>query len=228
MKALNAGPLAPLSPRLPFRSSLNVNSSPTPRTSCARRLRASERCCHVAWATETRLANALGHGRQSVRQGSVSSTRNPCKSGWARLGSNQRPLACEASALPLSYAPLDGAFYAGRVPRGWPRSDVVGQAGDRHPARGSRVSPEMGDTAGIILRAGHGHQWPGVWDRPYLGPAATNQLALGADRARRGASGALYPQSALAGLNSLSRGWRPEVSATFEAVMVWSCCDGEL
>jgi hypothetical protein len=26
-------------------------------------------------------------------------------SQWARLGSNQRPLACEASALPLSYAP---------------------------------------------------------------------------------------------------------------------------
>jgi hypothetical protein len=26
---------------------------------------------------------------------------------WARLGSNQRPLACEASALPLSYAPED-------------------------------------------------------------------------------------------------------------------------
>jgi hypothetical protein len=25
---------------------------------------------------------------------------------WARLGSNQRPLACEASALPLSYAPF--------------------------------------------------------------------------------------------------------------------------
>ena len=24
---------------------------------------------------------------------------------WARLVSNQRPLACEASALPLSYAP---------------------------------------------------------------------------------------------------------------------------
>jgi hypothetical protein len=29
--------------------------------------------------------------------------QRPC--GWARLGSNQRPLACEASALPLSYAP---------------------------------------------------------------------------------------------------------------------------
>jgi hypothetical protein len=25
--------------------------------------------------------------------------------GWAQLGSNQRPLACKASALPLSYAP---------------------------------------------------------------------------------------------------------------------------
>ena len=29
--------------------------------------------------------------------------------GWARLGSNQRPLACEASALPLSYAPQRGS-----------------------------------------------------------------------------------------------------------------------
>ena len=28
-----------------------------------------------------------------------------CQVQWARLGSNQRPLACEASALPLSYAP---------------------------------------------------------------------------------------------------------------------------
>jgi hypothetical protein len=39
-------------------------------------------------------------------QGAVNLTTNPCKSQWARLGSNQRPLACEASALPLSYAPL--------------------------------------------------------------------------------------------------------------------------
>ncbi len=27
---------------------------------------------------------------------------------WARLGSNQRPPACEADALPLSYAPIIG------------------------------------------------------------------------------------------------------------------------
>ena len=31
---------------------------------------------------------------------------------WARLGSNQRPLACEASALPLSYAPGTAPVYA--------------------------------------------------------------------------------------------------------------------
>ena len=35
---------------------------------------------------------------------------------WARLGSNQRPLACEASALPLSYAP--GAHYFSHSPVG--------------------------------------------------------------------------------------------------------------
>ena len=29
-----------------------------------------------------------------------------CHGWWARLGLNQRPLACEASALPLSYAPM--------------------------------------------------------------------------------------------------------------------------
>ena len=36
---------------------------------------------------------------------------------WAHLGSNQGPLACEASALPLSYAPgrakLSGPFACG-------------------------------------------------------------------------------------------------------------------
>jgi integrase len=34
---------------------------------------------------------------------------------WARLGSNQRPLACEASALPLSYAPETGTVYASQL-----------------------------------------------------------------------------------------------------------------
>src|SRR6266404_8368260 len=39
-----------------------------------------------------------------------------CPKKWARLGSNQRPLACEASALPLSYAP--GAHYSSHSPVG--------------------------------------------------------------------------------------------------------------
>ena len=41
---------------------------------------------------------------------------------WARLGSNQRPLACEASALPLSYAPGRGDSTRRReLKRGGPR-----------------------------------------------------------------------------------------------------------
>jgi Bacteriocin-protection, YdeI or OmpD-Associated/Domain of unknown function (DUF1905) len=34
----------------------------------------------------------------------------PAIAGWARVVSNHRPLACEASALPLSYAPFGGRF----------------------------------------------------------------------------------------------------------------------
>ena len=34
---------------------------------------------------------------------------------WARLGLNQRPLACEASALPLSYAPGTDRILRARV-----------------------------------------------------------------------------------------------------------------
>lgn len=36
------------------------------------------------------------------RRGRVEEAANP---RWARLGSNQRPPACKAGALPLSYAP---------------------------------------------------------------------------------------------------------------------------
>ena len=175
---------------------------------------------------------------------------------WARLGSNQRPLACEASALPLSYAPLDGPFYAGPRARatsppcwehrgsGATRGEKIGQAGDRSLARVADASvstrkPRHGSDdrpARARVEVAEGVMWavPGgplaAPPRP-VSPAAPgwrDPLALSADRARRGASGALHPQSALAGLNSLSRGWRPEVSAPFEAVMVRSRCDGEL
>ena len=47
---------------------------------------------------------SLNRARSSIWTGAISPAvcRDP---RWARLGSNQRPLACEASALPLSYAP---------------------------------------------------------------------------------------------------------------------------
>src|ERR1022692_4298858 len=35
---------------------------------------------------------------------------------WAQQGSNLRPLACKASALPLSYAPVPPSGYPGRQP----------------------------------------------------------------------------------------------------------------
>src|SRR3712207_3630852 len=43
------------------------------------------------------LSTTESQGRKARRSGPFDS--------WARLVSNQRPLACEASALPLSYAP---------------------------------------------------------------------------------------------------------------------------
>ena len=51
------------------------------------------------WARLTRPLQHAAKGR------SPSGKRSGRGKTWARLGSNQRPLACEASALPLSYAP---------------------------------------------------------------------------------------------------------------------------
>ena len=53
----------------------------------------------------------------------------------------------------------------------------------------------------------------------------TARATLSLDRARRGASGALYPQSALAGLNPLPRGTGPGVSALCATSMVRSLGD---
>ena len=63
-----------------------------------------------------RLDRAEDTGPASVRPGRLRAFRGHGRRGrsgsgflngrwWARLGLNQRPLACEASALPLSYAP---------------------------------------------------------------------------------------------------------------------------
>jgi hypothetical protein len=53
-----------------------------------------------------------GGGRGYGRGQAVTQARGPGVQGfpteWAHLGSNQGPPACEAGALPLSYAPRDG------------------------------------------------------------------------------------------------------------------------
>jgi hypothetical protein len=46
---------------------------------------------------------------------------------WARLVSNQRPLACEASALPLSYAPPSAHSKVPRVTVAAERVMLVGE-----------------------------------------------------------------------------------------------------
>ena len=53
---------------------------------------------------------AEGHGLRATASTPVTARSEEvadfqATSRWARLGLNQRPLACEASALPLSYAP---------------------------------------------------------------------------------------------------------------------------
>ena len=65
----------------------------------------------------------------------------PATSRWARLGLNQRPLACEASALPLSYAPGGGGFYA-RLRAGPPPHASPSQS---HSQRRCRVAARAPD-----------------------------------------------------------------------------------
>ena len=76
-----------LDPRLALRLTPR-RLSPPPSSSCRPR---APRCC------------ASGCARPRARRPRCSA-RAP-RPEWARLVSNQRPLACEASALPLSYAP---------------------------------------------------------------------------------------------------------------------------
>jgi hypothetical protein len=75
-------------------------------------------------------ASTLEAGNQSDLQGL----------SWARLGSNQRPLACEASALPLSYAPEGPSRLA---PPGAPRPCGNRRRGAR--AAGALLPAFVGD-----------------------------------------------------------------------------------
>jgi hypothetical protein len=52
--------------------------------------------------------------RRLRRLGRQQESPNFDQEKWAHLGSNQGPLACEASALPLSYAPEEAQNVAGK------------------------------------------------------------------------------------------------------------------
>ena len=58
---------------------------------------------------------------------------------WARQVLNLRPLACEASALPLSYAPESGRVAPD--PRPTSPSEGAGMAREKETAARARVAP---------------------------------------------------------------------------------------
>lgn len=73
--------------------------------------------------------------------------------GWAHLGSNQGPLACEASALPLSYAP--GRAKASAAPGTVPRMAPATLTPPRERARRGGGSGLGGAWRVIVLNDDH-------------------------------------------------------------------------
>src|SRR5690606_34239842 len=77
---------------------------------------------------------------------------------WARLGSNQRPLACKASALPLSYAPETGTRQVPvSVAVRLPRERDEGPTGATARARSTRGPGLRGSPGPSARRPGRGH-----------------------------------------------------------------------
>jgi hypothetical protein len=68
---------------------------------------------------------------------------------WARQVLNLRPLACEASALPLSYAPERWVRVAPGVPGGVPVRAPVNTAGHKETAARARVAPPSRPSQGL-------------------------------------------------------------------------------
>ena len=111
--------------------------------------------------------------------------------------------------------------------RGDARPGLVGAAlwARAGPRRGGRAAPRRAAGPGAHRReplarqpSGPSPRGPRHWERVARRLAAAalsgRPLPSAADRARRGGSGALHPQSALAGLNPLSRGAGPRASAS--------------
>ena len=127
-------------------------SAAVPQPEHGRSCAAPGRCFEDASAGSERAA--LGSGkcsRASVWSGPALSCepkrRQSRRFGeWARLVSNQRPLACEASALPLSYAPQGSADCTARRRAAGPRAGRRSRCAPSPTGRGpslARARPPM-------------------------------------------------------------------------------------
>ena len=101
-------------PSAPARGSMSPGSSPPRRRPRAVR-RSRARRTPAGNCREPYPSRSEGH-----------LIRTEARLGWAHLGLNQGPLACEASALPLSYAPGSGD----RIPRVLPSVCPVALGGE--------------------------------------------------------------------------------------------------
>jgi hypothetical protein len=98
---------------------------------------------------------------------------------WARLGSNQRPLACEASALPLSYAPVASNLPAWEG-RFRPSRNSAQSRKQELALRVELCSPEL------VVSCTRGRVWRNAGFRPEswrAGPVRTFYAFSGAERA---------------------------------------------
>jgi acetyl esterase/lipase len=80
---------------------------------------------------------------------------------WARLGSNQRPLACEASALPLSYAPEGRSSLAPASPDSGDTAPIAARRyayGSRRDQFGELTPPEGSGSWPVVVLI-HGGFW---------------------------------------------------------------------
>jgi hypothetical protein len=124
---------------------------------------------------------------------------------WARLVSNQRPLACEASALPLSYAP------GGRQSRRRPASRRLDVTRGGDPAAGVTDGRSGRPSVTRVTRGACGRH-VGPVDRSPTRRVVRALRSL-ADRARRGGSGALSLAIRSSEAESPPEGPRPAGSA---------------
>ena len=198
------------------------SSLPTVRPCRRRRSRARRPACRLAGRTARRGVRArVGRAlHQVVDDGGRDERDRPAGVGWPRPAPVQparrrRPRPgrkrCRRSAGPPAARRSRSPATGGRTRACPGRRRAPRLSRPRPAARAARCSPSA---TGSV-------QWP--HEKPSGSATSTTaSIASAADRARRGCSGALYPQSALAGPNSLSRGRAFRVSAPLAASMAGS------